>query len=425
MAELLVIADDFTGALDTGVQFTTVNASTRVVTDRDFDFSMLDSSVQVLVMDSETRHLDADTAYSNIRNIADRAFRSGIRHIYKKTDSALRGNLGAELAALLDASGESILSFIPAFPKMNRITRDGIHYIDGTIVSDSVFGKDPFEPVCSGNIAELIRKDRLVRTANTNVAEGERVINDRSEPEILIWDAETDEDLENIAEILKNSSKTKIIAGCAGFAAFLPEIIGFSGTMDNAYCMKDSFLAICGTQNPMTIRQMDKAEMEGFKRIRLSPKEKFEKGFWDSKEGKKKLNDLAGIIEKEQKLIIDCNDPPGTDEARKYKEENHIGSEDERIRVSGACGLILEGLSEKDLKFIALITGGDTLIGCMEHLGINELRPIAEIAPGTVLSGFMHDGQEQMIMSKSGGFGDERLLIFLSELAAGNIPVRE
>jgi uncharacterized protein YgbK (DUF1537 family) len=31
--------------------------------------------------------------------------RHGITHIYKKTDSALRGNVGAELKALLDATG--------------------------------------------------------------------------------------------------------------------------------------------------------------------------------------------------------------------------------------------------------------------------------------------------------------------------------
>ena len=38
MVRLLIIADDFTGALDTGVQFATRGATTRVVTNADYDF---------------------------------------------------------------------------------------------------------------------------------------------------------------------------------------------------------------------------------------------------------------------------------------------------------------------------------------------------------------------------------------------------
>ena len=66
---------------------------------------------------------------------------------YKKTDSALRGNIGAELSAALDGSGAGVLSFLPAFPRMNRTTAAGIHYIDGIPAAKSVFGQDPFNPV--------------------------------------------------------------------------------------------------------------------------------------------------------------------------------------------------------------------------------------------------------------------------------------
>lgn len=62
-----------------------------------------------------------------------------MQYIYKKTDSALRGNIGAELGALVAASGQKILPFVPAFPQMNRITKGGIHYIDGVPVTESSF----------------------------------------------------------------------------------------------------------------------------------------------------------------------------------------------------------------------------------------------------------------------------------------------
>lgn len=83
---------------------------------------------------------------------------AGIPYIYKKTDSALRGNIGCELNAVMDASGEACLIFAPAFPQMGRVTRRGIHYIDGVPVADSVFGKDPFEPVTESSVREIVRK---------------------------------------------------------------------------------------------------------------------------------------------------------------------------------------------------------------------------------------------------------------------------
>ena len=55
MVKLLVIADDFTGALDTGVQFAASGAETRVVTNIEYDFSRTGREVQVLVLVAETR----------------------------------------------------------------------------------------------------------------------------------------------------------------------------------------------------------------------------------------------------------------------------------------------------------------------------------------------------------------------------------
>ena len=102
MVKLLIIADDFTGALDTGVQFAAGGAETRVVTNTDYDFDRVDENVQVLVLDAETRHLSRDEAYRVVFHITKKAFESGIPFIYKKTDSALRGNIGSELKAVLD-----------------------------------------------------------------------------------------------------------------------------------------------------------------------------------------------------------------------------------------------------------------------------------------------------------------------------------
>lgn len=164
MTRLLTIADDFTGALDTGVQFAARGARTCVVTDPAYDFSRVEAENQVLVLDAETRHLTPEAACGVVRRAVEEALAAGFTHIYKKTDSALRGNVGAELAAVLEGAGAESLAFLPALPKMDRVTRGGVHYIGGVPVAESVFGQDPFEPVRCSSVAEIIaaQTDRAV-----------------------------------------------------------------------------------------------------------------------------------------------------------------------------------------------------------------------------------------------------------------------
>ena len=94
MLLLLILADDFTGALDTGVQFAACGIPTRVVVGEQVDFAANDAAV--LVVDTETRHLPAAEAYAVIAKLTREAMSAGVFSIYKKTDSALRGNIGAE-----------------------------------------------------------------------------------------------------------------------------------------------------------------------------------------------------------------------------------------------------------------------------------------------------------------------------------------
>ena len=211
MVKLLIIADDFTGALDTGVKFAARGAVTRVVTDPAFDFAGVDAQVQVLVMDAETRHLKPEAAYSVVRQAAERALEAGVQCIYKKTDSALRGNVGAELTAVLDAAGADRLPFIPAFPKTNRVTRDGIHLIDGVPVAESVFGQDPFEPVRHSGVADILGEQSSVPVVLRKPGEAAG-----DEPGIQVFDAATDEDLLTIG------SWEPLACGCPPAAPVLP-----------------------------------------------------------------------------------------------------------------------------------------------------------------------------------------------------------
>ena len=392
MPKLLIIADDFTGALDTGVQFSSRGAKTKVITDSQYEFSQADG-LDVLVFDSETRHLAAEKAYEIINNFVKRAA-SNFSYLYKKTDSALRGNIGSELAAAMDALNLEKIAFVPAFPDMNRVTKNGVHYIDGVPVAESIFGKDPFEPVKNSDVNAIIAE----QTNKTG---------------IKVYDSEANGDMKAIADSLSPEG-LRLTAGCAGFAEILASKLGFNGKAENIFSMPKRFFLICGSVNPVTQKQMDYAEAHGFKRICLSVEQKLNENWSKSQEceqaAKAWLKEIGSLH-----AILDANDPNETQQTEEYIKSHNLNINQVRIRVSNAITSAAKALLDKGLEARLMCVGGDTLLALMQYVGVNELIPICEIEKGVVLTSFRYNNKNYNIMTKSGGFGDEDLLVKIAD----------
>ena len=398
-AKLLIVADDFTGGLDTGVQFTRQGVAARIVVNPDGTGDWTQTDVQVLVAVTETRRLSPEAAYAVVFRIVAEAKRAGIPNIYKKTDSALRGNIGAELSAALAASGADMLPFLPAFPCLNRITVGGRHTIDGMPVSESVFGHDPFNPVPDSDVPRLI-------AAQTDVA----VWNATSETlaaglGICVVDAESDEDLESAGARLGELGALSVSAGCAGFAAFLPSLLKLrTGAPPAMPALGDGLLVVCGSVNPVTRRQLDWAEGHGFTRLCLTSAQKLEPGAVDAP------------LPRARWLILDANDSDlDSAPTRAYALARGYDPDEARRRVAASLAETFAAL-EPEWPGALLITGGDTLLECLTRLGGQGIEPLLELFPGVVLSKCSLAGRERMIISKSGGFGGETLLTDLKDL---------
>lgn len=412
MVKLLIIADDFTGGLDTGVQFAAKGISTRVVTDPKMDYQQAARECEVLVAVVETRHLPADQAYEKVRQIVKKSIEWGIPHLYKKTDSALRGNIGAELTATLDASGEEMLAFLPALPGIRRTTQHGIHYIDGVPVAESVFGQDPFEPVRESDVAKLIAVQSDVSTCNATPAS---VPNRKG---IVIIDAQSDEDLRIAGQKLAAQNKLHLMAGCAGFAAMLPELLELTvGPTPQIPKLDPGLFLVCGSVNPITKRQLAMGEKGGFKRLRMRPEQKLNPRHFESSKGQDELESLCRAGADAKWLILDTNDVDDSNaETTAYAAAHGMTTEDIRVCISDTLGRILPKMLSHFSPRTLLITGGDTLLQCMNHMNVFMMRPLVEMYPGVVLSQFDVDGQSRFVISKSGGFGKETLLCDLKTL---------
>jgi len=407
MVKILMIADDFTGALDSGVQFAGAGLNVKVVTDIGYDFRKADRQVQVLVLDTETRHVSKEEAYNIVYQITKRGRDCGIPYIYKKTDSALRGNIGAELQAVLDASGEEMLPFFPALPGMGRVTKNGIQLIDGVPVACSIFGKDPFNPVTSSYIPEIIGTQGS--SPVTVIPEGAACSADAEG--IVVFDAESGSTLMEAAGILLGQKKLHIMAGCAGLASVLPELLGINGTgKTEEPLLQQGFFVVCGSINPITRLQIDYAEHHGFYRKTLTAKEKLQETYWSTDEGRAGLASIIRNCQDHAWMILDTNDPDGSEETKAYAEANGIPREELRRRIPLSVGYVVQHMMEAGIHKTLMITGGDTLMGFLKRLGVGEMVPICELFAGTVLSRFTWNHMEYYLISKSGGFGGKTLL---------------
>ncbi|MBE5807377.1 MAG: four-carbon acid sugar kinase family protein [Clostridiales bacterium] len=373
-ARLLVVADDLTGGLDTGVQFARQGASVRVVIDTARDSDWTRAQAQVIVAVTHSRHMPPGEAYDAVYAAVSAGRDAGIRHFYKKTDSALRGNIGAELAAALRASGAKSLAFLPAYPAMRRVTAGGIHLIDGVPVAQSVFGRDPFDPVRESDVARLIssQTDMPVSTGMTAGC-GIRVL-----------DAQTDDDLIRAGHALDEADALTVTAGCAGFAGTLPHLLGLEcAARPSVPGLGEGLLVVCGSMNPITLAQLKHAERYGFRRAHVAPG-----------------RPAAPPTDARWLMLDACG----------FDAEAHgLAMGEARRRVAERLAAVYGELSA-DGGRTALITGGDTLRACMDRIGCTQLEPFAELFPGVVLAKAFTARGERLVISKSGGFGKETLL---------------
>lgn len=407
MVKLLVIADDFTGALDTGIQFCGDGTVLRFGQCASF-FDGLPENTDVLIVDAETRHLPAAEAGEIVGRIVADAAEQGVSCVYKKTDSGLRGNIGSELAAALDRSTCSVLHFVPALPKLNRITRNGIHYIDGQEVADSVFGRDPFEPVRFSDVRQIIAQQ--TRTPAV-LAEPEKQLS----AGIAVYDAQTEADLRRIAEALRERDELHLLAGCAGFASVLPKLLGLKKSKPSCPVLPKKLLTVCGSVNAITLGQMDAAEQVGVPRVRLTVPQKLNVNWLDSPQGRQDLQAMLDMTADFPSSIIECDGLGQPEELERYRQNLGMDLEMMRHRISHTMGAVLKELLDRGLDAAFLVTGGDTLMAFMELAGLTKMVPVCEYTPGVVLAQVQYGGRTCFLLSKSGGFGSPGLLLDLAD----------
>ena len=132
----VVVADDLTGATDTGLQFSKIGLRTKVY----FDPPLSPGSCDVIAITTESRARPADEARRRVAQAGTRIRSWNVRHVYKKIDSTMRGNIGAELESLAGALDRRLVVLAPSFPANGRTVHNGRLFVNGVPLAESEFG---------------------------------------------------------------------------------------------------------------------------------------------------------------------------------------------------------------------------------------------------------------------------------------------
>jgi uncharacterized protein YgbK (DUF1537 family) len=383
--KIAVIADDLTGALDTGVQFKNFGLTVEVAPILD-KLQRLHKASDVVVVNTESRYLKPGEAFKRVK---EAALNMGDPDVwYKKIDSTLRGNIGAELDALMKYTDETCSIVAPAFPQANRTTMEGFQYVNGVPLYKTEYAKELSNR--SSFIPDIIgsQTDRKVISIDLgDVRRGtehlrERVLRILEDGyEIIVIDSFYERDLRSISKACKDF---KVWSGSAGLASELPEGLGFITSLP--------VLVVCGSMRTVTRDQVRVLEDHfGVEKFTL------EEERIDGAQLEKLVKDLGEAVAVDKDVVImTSSEPINTDP--ESCEDNLVASLAE----------ITAKLLETNMVSGLVMTGGATSLGVCERTGVDSMEILGEVRPGIP---FLKLSTGVKAVTKAGGFGDEYALM--------------
>lgn len=257
-----IVADDFTGACDTGLQLVKAGLRVRVLIGGAGDSG---GDADVLVWDTETRNCPADQAAAAVAQAWAGLAGTAARTWYKKVDSTLRGPWPAELRALMQHGDFALALVAPALPEAGRVTVGGWHLVHGVPVARTEMGRDPGAPVRESFLPRLLTDAGLeVHRLPLDVVErGAAALRSALAglTGVVVLDAASPEDLRSVADAAAALEPVPLLCGSAGLAAHLPGSFGMRARGPAPYLQAGSgpVLVVAGSTHGLTRRQLKAA----------------------------------------------------------------------------------------------------------------------------------------------------------------------
>jgi uncharacterized protein YgbK (DUF1537 family) len=383
--QVAIIADDLTGAADTGVQLARAGYRTAVAF-RGAPIPPADD-LDAVALDTDSRAMPAGFAAKRVME-AGHAVRD-TPFVYKKLDSTLRGPIAAELAAALGASGRDRVVVAPAFPATGRTTVEGVQLVRGVPVHETEAKNDPRTPVREGDVPTLLAAafPSVVSLSTEDLAHPATVSRALEEARCVVADAARDEDLEALVRAVPDPHEV-LWAGSAGLAVALGRVYpgphAASAPLQPAPARK--VLVVVGSLSGVARGQLRSLEEHGCAAVPVS-----------GRSGAK-----GEALEKAREALS------GGACAALHSAEDRDASDagDVVEMLAGVVG----ALSGEELFDALVLTGGDTAVGVARRLGAVGVRLEGEVEAGIPV-GTLIGPKPYRVVTKAGGFGEPGTLV--------------
>ncbi len=386
-----VLADDLTGACDTGCLFAGRGAVGVIA-----EPALPHHDAAVVTVDTESRALPAAEAARRLRATAGRlGARLGGGRAFKKIDSTMRGSVGAELGELLAAGGWDGALVCPAFPAQGRVVRDGLLRVDGVLAHESAVGRDRHYPAPTSDVAALLEPALtrpVTRLPLPVVRAGADAVLERlaeAAGGVLTADAESEADLAVLACAAARRS-TLLLAGSAGLGRAFAAALDYPAPRP-ALPRGEGWLWVVGSRHPASRAQLLALEAAG------AP------GAWIDGEKTPDLEAVLRALGRGAPAFIACA-PTAPLEPQ---------------AAAAALGAAAARALEGPLPDLLAVTGGETAFGVIGALDASRLdllgAPGSGLALGTLTLG---DGRARPsravpLLTKAGAFGPSDLFLTL------------
>ena len=377
-----IIADDLTGACDTGCLFAGAGPVGVVA-----EPALPASDRTVITVDTESRPLGPAAAARVVRDLAarlERRLAGGVT--FKKIDSTMRGPVGAELGALLERGRFSGALVCPAFPAQRRVVRHGRLLVDAVPVHESPFAGDPGFRGSTSELAALLdgAGAPVVTLTLDEVRAGREKIVHRLEAHrgaIVAADAETDADLAALAEALAEAPGT-LAVGAAGLGRALSHVLGTAGRA-STLPPGPARLVVVGSRHPAS-----RALLEALTRAGVAAVEADADGHTDPAPA------VAALGRGRPAVVASVAAPAAAREAVARQ-------------VAQAAVRVLER-APADLT---VVTGGETAYALIQALRPERFDLLGAPADGLALGELAWPGGRRLaLLTKAGGFDGRPLL---------------
>lgn len=267
MLKTVIIADDLTGANDTGAILAQngLKVGTLLKTSDTDKFKDFD----VLCITTNSRGILPSDAYEKVKNAVNLFEDKEKLFFSKRIDSTLRGNVGAEIDSIIETLGnDTVAIVVAAFPNSGRVSIGDFLLVNGVPLEKTEAANDPTSPVKTSRVTEIVKKqskynvgyislDKVLKGAD--VIRNEVLEKAKENNKIIVIDACTINDINEIAKACV-ASKLKFVAIDPG--AFTAAVANVLYKKDEKLKIREKVICGIGSASNLTREQLNFLKMK-------------------------------------------------------------------------------------------------------------------------------------------------------------------